>query len=484
MVRKGRGDAMAKVTFLSFYVEYSVGIYVLSSILEEAGHDVSVVLFKLPMARPIDWFKEKPRNMEWVNQYGDIIGSDIEVNPWTETEVELLIDKINTLSPDVLCISARSTHRDLVIDLLPKIRTRCRIPTIAGGYGPTFEPELYVDLVDYVFIGEAENAIAELVDHLSQGNSIAHLDNIAFKRNGTMIVNPLRVPEVKTIRQVVPDKFFYIENDCTFGYADRGKVIKTHTYSTFFGRGCISSCSYCSAGHWRDIYKKQGINIKKRRNRDIEDVIEELKCAKDQNYTFILLRDEFLCAEVKEMKQFFRLYEREIHLPFWAYLVPEQILSNPELLTMAVDAGFVDTEVGFQSGSDAINRDIFTRNISNSRTLAYTKLLAAYDINIRYDFIIFNPAETEADILATYGLIQALPKKRGYLALNRLFFFPVSPIARIIRDYPSVNGGVEHYYCQALLYLLCFVMPPDEFGNHPEKPDADIIVETIEGDLR
>ena len=154
---------MLKITFLTFYIDYSVGVYVLSSILKNAGYDVSVIFFKLPDAKKIKWFNKNPNNMDVVNRYGGIIGSNVDVNQWTEYETELLINQIKSLSTDVLLISSRSTHRSLVADILPKIRSKCKLLTIAGGYGPTLEPEFYVDLVDYVFMGEAENQIVDLM---------------------------------------------------------------------------------------------------------------------------------------------------------------------------------------------------------------------------------------------------------------------------------------------------------------------------------
>ena len=457
---------MAKVTFLTFYIDYSVGVYVLSSILQDAGHDVSVIFFKLPAQAPVGWFKENPTNMEEVNSYGDIIGSNNDVNGWTDHEVSLLVNKILELSPDVLCISSRSTHRRLVLDVLPKVRMHCDVMMIAGGMGPTLDPELYVDLVDYVFIGEAENAIVELISAIENGQPLSDMDNICYKKNGTIVKNKLRLPDVSQFKcQAIPAEVFYIENDKTFDSAKRKAVINTHTYSTFFGRGCIRSCSYCSAGQWYKIYRSQGIKIKRRRNRQIEDIIEELKSVKDKECTFIHFRDEYMSADTETLKRFFYLYEREICIPFWCYLVPEQILAHPELLKMAVDAGFVDTEIGFQSGSDEINRKIFTRYTSNRRIVAYTRLLSQYDINMKYDFIIFNPGETSEDIKTTFKLIQSLPKKRSYLNLCRLYYFPVSPIVRILKEYEHVQYDFDHYYRIALLYLLCFVLPEKEFSS-------------------
>jgi radical SAM superfamily enzyme YgiQ (UPF0313 family) len=457
---------MSKIVFLTFYLEYSIGVYLLSSILQEAGYDVSVLFFKLPSKGKIPWFKNNPINVEHIDMNGNIIGHNADINKWTEKEMDILVNKISDISPDVLCVSTRSTDEALVKEVLPQIRSKIDVLTIAGGYGPTLDYELYVDLVDYVYIGEAENAILEIMEHVDKKKTLDTLDNIYYKKNNLIYKNKLRKPNVEKFKQqIIPDEVYYIDNNTLYGAEKRKEIIQTHSYSTFFGKGCISSCSYCSAGQWGKIYKNEGFKVKKRRNRPVEDIIEELKLLKKADCTFVHFRDEFLYASRDTLKHFFKLYEQEVCLPFWAYLVPDQVLTHPELLKLAVDAGFVDTEIGFQTGSDTINKKIYNRHISNSRSVKYAELLTEYSINIKYDFILFNPVETFNDIKATIRLIQALPKKRSYLQLSRLHYFPCSPIVDTLQKYKMSAEDIEYHYCVALLYLLSFVLPKNIFNK-------------------
>jgi radical SAM superfamily enzyme YgiQ (UPF0313 family) len=439
---------------------------VLAGLLQDAGYDVSVIYLKLPSKAKIDWFKNSPTNYEMVDISGEIIGFNADVSSVTQFELDLLIAKLAEISPDLICISSKSTDSAIVLKVLPKIREKFSTPMIAGGFGPTLDPDLYADLVDYVFVGEAENAIVEIATAIENGRSLKPFRNIYYKNNGVLVKNKLRAPEIENFRfQAIPAVSYYIDHNKVYDAHELENFISAHAYSTFFGRGCISTCSYCSAGYWHKIYAREGFKIQKRRNRRVEDIIEELKEAKARNCTFVLFRDEFLCAETIKLKQFFQLYEKEICLPFWAFLVPEQILSHPEILEMAVDAGFVATEIGIQSGSDRINRNIFTRFLPNRKMLDYARLLQKYNIITKYDFIIFNPAETWEDIQATFRLIQSLPKERTYLQLARLHFFPESPIINILKNYVDLRPNFDHFYCQALLYLLSFVLPVDEFEH-------------------
>jgi len=459
---------MAKVALVTFYNDFNVGVNVLSSILLSSGHDVSNIFFKLPYKRKVDWFTEEATEfMEAVDCYGEIFAGNATVNRWTKIEIELLIKQLELLSPDILGFNSRTMDNILVSEVIPQVRKKINAVTLAGGFGPSLDPEIYVDFVDYVYIGEAENCIDDLVSKLEKGESIERFQNICFKRDGKIVRNSLCCPEnVAFKKQSVIKKSFYIDNDNIYPYELREKIAKVHTYSTFLGRGCISSCSYCSTGNWRSLYKEEGYIIPARRNRPVDEVIDELiDVKKDTQVTFVHFRDEFMTTKTSELKRFFKLYEQKINLPFWAYLVPHQVLKSPELLKYAVDAGFVDTEIGCQSGSDTINKKIFTRFLPHKNTIEYARMLEKYEINIQYDFIIFNPAEEEEHIKETYNLLQKLPKKRAHLYLPRLFYFPMTPIFGLLEDYKDVPIDFEYYYRQALLFLICFIVTPEEFDQ-------------------
>ena len=459
---------MAKITFLTFYNDFSIGVNILSNLLITAGHDLSVIFFKIPSTRKLEWFTKETIYREAVVANGDIIGGNAGVNPWRSQEIKVLVDLVQNLHPEIVCVSSRTVDNELAQTVIPKIRKKFNGVMLAGGLGPTLDPKLYADLVDYVFIGEAENVLEELILKIERGISIESMANICYKRDGKIVRNKLAIPDISRYKiQSIPRNTFHIENNRVYSFEERGKIVNTHTYSTFFGRGCLNACTYCSAGQWFKVYRKEGIRVKQRRNRPLDHLMEELRMARDTGSTFILLRDEFLSASTNSLKEFFKCYESDITLPFWAYLVPKQILENPDLLKMAVDAGFVDTEVGFQSGSEHINETIFRRHMPLTQSIRYTRMLAEYDINMKYDFIICNPAETEEDIKQTFKVIQALPKKRAYLYLPRLVYFPGSPLVEenLLGAYLNRSTDFEYYYSIALLYLLCFVLPEKEFTH-------------------
>lgn len=459
---------MAKVAFITFYNDYSVAVASLSTTLIKAGHDVSALFFKIPSPQRRAWFSDDPTHYEHVVEDGYIYGQNIDINKWTKREVELLINKLNELGPDIIAISSRSHDNELISDVLPQILKNTKAKIISGGYGPTLDPQFYAQFSDYVFMGEGEDRIEEVIEALAAGHSLKKMKNICYLEGDKLIKNKLSAPDMSQPRfQSLPDDTFYIENDTILKFNEGGGPHQSHCYHTTVGRGCISSCSYCFVGHWEKIYAAEGFKLKKRRNRPVENIIDELIKIKNKGYTFVFFRDEFLSAPGSYFKELFTLYEKHINLPFWAQFVPSQMIKQPGLLEMAVNAGFVATEIGFQTADDDFNREVYNRFITTQDTVDYVKLLHEYKINMKWSFIFFNPLETETHIEKTIKLIQDLPKTppnfRGYPILSRLTYKEGTPISKSGLSKKVKPEDYDRYYSQALLYFLCFVMPEDEF---------------------
>ena len=81
------------------------------------------------------------------------------------------------------------------------------IPIIAGGFHPTFYPEVVIkeDCIDILCIGERENALLSLCKAMAANKNYASIPNLWIKRpNGEIIKNQ--------IGPLVPESFFKLSN--------------------------------------------------------------------------------------------------------------------------------------------------------------------------------------------------------------------------------------------------------------------------------
>ena len=90
---------------------------------------------------------------------------------------------------------------NLGLKMLKHIRNQIsqnRTPVLAGGVFPTFAPEIAIEhpLINTVCVGEGENTMIDLCDHLAKGEAYGGVTNIWIKHNsGKISKNPISKSE-------------------------------------------------------------------------------------------------------------------------------------------------------------------------------------------------------------------------------------------------------------------------------------------------
>lgn len=474
---------MARVTLICLYDNWALGMRTLSNALLSKGHEVSVIHFKLPSRKRLDDFLKYPINYENFHSqesYSEVVlnGYNIDVNMWTHNECGLLADLLKDLKPDIIGLTTRTVYEEYigqVIDQMKKIGSAVKL---AGGFGATMNPARYLDDMDYVCIGEGEQAIVKMAECVDKGlkDDIRHIPNLSYKYSGKVIFNEMEKPDDSE------DYFYHPRMDNVPHYViDNNTVGKTDMfidyirkidpfysglsyYYTMAGRGCMWNCAFCSAGQFYDIYGKNDVAIKKRRNRKIDNIIAELKLAESHGFEKVIFMDSFLVGETAYLLELFDRYKKDIHIPFFAQLFPDQVLKNPVVLEKAVEAGMADTVIGVQSGSERVNEEIFNRKTSHESILRFSEMLNRYDnLSVDYHIITHNPFETEDDIREGLDLIASLPKKNAQLVLQRLRPFPGSSIGSMIKQAGIKDIDTAYHHKVFMLYLIRFFSTDDVF---------------------
>ena len=104
---------------------------------------------------------------------------------------------VEDYEPDLIGLSAVSLTYLMGIDLLKKLKKNdIKIPTIVGGIHATVSPEEVIneDCVNYICVGEGEQALVELCESLRDKKDTKGIKNIWAKKNGQIYRNELRLP--------------------------------------------------------------------------------------------------------------------------------------------------------------------------------------------------------------------------------------------------------------------------------------------------
>ncbi|MFH1452227.1 MAG: radical SAM protein [archaeon] len=394
---------MIKTVLISFYDPLSIGHRILHKILEEEGYEVYSIFLK-------------------------------SINPIniTQKEIRLLLDKLKEIKPELVGISLRSKYFNIASKLTKDIKKELNTKVIWGGVHPTIKPLNCLEFADIVCLGEGEKALINLVNLMNVGKSINNIENLWIKEGGKIIKNDLAKLEENLDKIPFPDysdsNKYYIENNSILNknpFPDHQLV-----YSIMTSRGCPFNCSFCNSGTLKKIYSGKGKYL---RRRSVGNVIDEIKMAKNKwsSIKKIYFVDDVFSFDIKWIEEFGPIYKKLIDTPFYCYVHPLFVIENT--IKILKDAGLYEVNMGIQSGSERIRRELYHRPESNEQVIKAIKILNKYKIRVVCDLILGMPYETEEDRKTNLKLLMELPKPIILLTYN-LLFFPNSLTEKALND--------------------------------------------------
>jgi radical SAM superfamily enzyme YgiQ (UPF0313 family) len=379
---------MIKTALISFLTT-SINIRLLSSYLKKSGYDVTC--FFCP----------------------------VEYN---EKNIKELIGIIKQKDINLIGISLGTDNYRSAVTATKEIKSKLGLPVIWGGAHVNVKPDESLRHADMLCMGEGEEALLELVENMSNDGGLDKtIKNIWFKTNGGIIKNELGNMEESLDKYPFSDfdlQTQYVMNEN--GFENLQERHFAGEYSIMTTRGCPYKCKYCYNNYRWDQYAGKGRYL---RMRSIERVIEELSHAKK---IFKGLRkinfwdDSFLVRKKSDYLEFKKLYTKEINLPFFA--LAEPMAFDNEKIKILRESGLVGLQLGIQSGSERVNKEIYHRPISNKRVLEVVNYMKELGIRAMYDFIFNNPYETRDDVLETIKLLLKFPQPISLQGYNLIFY--------------------------------------------------------------
>lgn len=357
-------------------------------------------------------------------------------------------------------ISVMTNYFFKAAELTKFLKGKVKALVVWGGIHPTVEPEECLEYADAVCLGEGEKAILELVEKLKIGRNWQKTANFWFKNGNKVIKNSVR-PLIQNLDEL-PFPDYELNNHYIL---DKDRIIRLNkklleqylphittkeglrltAYPIFITRGCPHACSYCCNNALRRLYRGQ----KYIRRRRVKNIMEELE-AVIRKFPFIksirIEDDSFLVASNTEIIKFAKAYKKKINLPFICLSSPVNI--TEEKIKWLVAAGLIGIQMGIQSGSDVLNKNIFNRPITAKKVLASAKIINKYQDKLvppRYDIITDNPFEKEKDLIKTIKLLAKIPGKY-ILNFYSLVFYPGTAIFKKAVARGLIKSKKEAYF--------------------------------------
>lgn len=381
---------------------WAVGLRSISSVLKGAGHRTRIILTSSLRGRPAalaaDSLREACRG-------SGLIG--------------------------ISSMSRGSSRAKSLIEALRPLGA----PIVWGGMHPTLFPEDCAGHADLVCRGEGESFMVDLAGRLANGRGYLDIPNGGYLREGRLVLNDLAplVPDLDALPFV--DFTFEDEYSADAEGAVRPNADMTTATSVLFSgsRGCAFACHYCSNARLKSLYDGKG---RYNRKMSVPKFVASAKRCREifPRAKYIYFTDEdFFARPLAEFREFAETYPEEVGLPFECMASPQQI--SEEKMALLVRAGLWRVDVGVESGSDRIKKEVFNRLGTNDVVLRAAAAVNRFpQVVAYYFFIIGNPYEDREDLLGTVGLIRRLPPPAFVRTYNLVFLPGTHLYERAMRD--------------------------------------------------
>jgi radical SAM superfamily enzyme YgiQ (UPF0313 family) len=269
-----------------------------------------------------------------------------------------------------------------------------------GGTHATLNPDEVIKAdFNALCIGEGEYPLTELCNQLEHNGTLQRIPNIWIKRNdGTVEKNLTRL---------------FLQNLDTLPFPDRetwkpwmSEEAQKTQLSVLLGRGCVYNCSYCSNHALRKIAPGKYIRMRSPNN-----IIQEISSLHEifPESKKVYLEVEAISLDKEwafELCKQLEFYNSKIN-NYIAYACNFRISpqSIDEKLFVAMKNAKIQTiNIGLESGSERVRREVLRRNYSNEDFLKVVSLARKYSIKITVYNMIGIPGETFKDYLETVSL--------------------------------------------------------------------------------
>ncbi len=328
-----------------------------------------------------------------------------------------LIDEIEKIRPKILGIQLFSYDVSPSKIFIKSIKKNLpSIKIIIGGAHPTSEPLEVLNQfpeVDYAFKGESEEGLPLLINFLLKNKKInlQKIPGLIWKEENKININN-QLYSKNLDKYGIPA--WDLIDPGTYKEAPQGGFLKEYPYAPIStSRGCPFSCSYCT------VHIVSGRNI---RVRSIKHVINEIKILKEKYKVkeIHILDDAFTASKERVMEFCNELIKEKIKIKF---SFPNGIRLDSldeEVLLKMKNAGVQDFNVGVESGSDKILKDM-KKSLTTKIIKEKTNLIKKMGLEANGFFIIGYPTETKKDILKTIKFAKKIPIKRAQFSLFKAY---------------------------------------------------------------
>ena len=362
----GRFKPAAK---LAAQPQMPLGILYLGAVLEQQGHQVTVVDGDVDQMGPVE-----------VAEY---------VGRW---------------QPDVVGVSATTPVYAMANRVLSRIKEEHpQTVTVLGGFHLTALPQqtMAESAADYGVYGEGEETIIELVTALEQGRDVDGIAGLLYRQDGDLCTNP-PLPQIRDLDALpFPARHLLRYQEYRWSVPGKGLVPVTTIMTQ---RGCPFQCVFCGVR----------IMFPQVRYRQVEQIVDELEqIVTDLGIHHVQFSDDTLTLKAdKAVAMCDEIKRRKLDITWEGYTRADRI--TKDLLKQMKDAGLVRLSFGVESGDQRILEAIKKGTSLEQYRQAY-EWCDELGLETRCSVMLGHPFETRETVKKTVDFVCSLKIHQAYI---------------------------------------------------------------------
>lgn len=266
--------------------------------------------------------------------------------------------------------------------------------------------------IDIIFIGEADDTIAEFASSILEPSQWDSIRGIAFRRGQDIINNGRRDFIMDVDRIPLPARHLLpISRYRAFGFP----------VSMITGRGCPHGCIFCLG--------RKMVGAKLRRRSPVL-VLDEIEQILGLGFERINIADDLFAADTDRVKKICAgIRERQLKFGWSAFARVDTV--NQEMFDAMADAGCDSISFGIESGSPDMLKRV-RKGINLEQAVEAVKMCKRSGLLAHASFMVGLPGETKATLAQTDAFARSLDTLFGYHYLSP---FPGTTLCEKAQNY-------------------------------------------------
>jgi radical SAM superfamily enzyme YgiQ (UPF0313 family) len=325
--------------------------------------------------------------------------------------------KIENFKPKMIGFYSVASQYKFISNISKFIKSNYpEIFLIIGGPHATLNPDAVTnDNFDAICIGEGERPMLELTNMLEKNEFPSNIKNLWIIKDSIIEKNQMAPFYEKLDLLPFPDRTMWEK------YIDYNPDLENNV-TILLGRGCPYSCPYCCNHAFRKITNGNYVRFRSPKN-----IIEEIKLMHEKyplEKNIYLEVESFnvnnewaieVCNEIEK-------YNGSLETPL-SFGLNVRIIANANfdiLFEACKRANILDLNIGIESGSERVRKDILKRNYSNFDVINTINSAKKYGLSYNFFIMIGIPGETIEDFTKTIKICRIYQPKKIFLSI----FYP------------------------------------------------------------